>query len=66
MQNKKVNIVFNIISKKRDEDVEELKDELIKHHRRINYHLKKIDIELGMIDDVINGIDGDFEDNWLD
>lgn len=67
MGNRKVNIIvnLNITSKKADEKYEVFIEDIIKYHRKIDYHLKQVDKYLGFIDDAVNGLDGDFEDNWL-
>lgn len=67
MDKRKVNIIvnLNITSKKADEKYEVFIDEVIKHNKKIDYHLKQVDKYLGFIDDAVNGLDGEFEDNWL-
>ena len=59
-------VIVNLESKKMEREIEEVKENLKRYHKRINYHLTQIDKQLGYIDDLMGWGDGEFEDNWLE
>lgn len=59
-------VIVNLVNKKRKGEIEEVKEELKRYHKKIDYHLTQIDKQLGYIDDLLGWGDGDFEDNWLE